>query len=131
MLAQSWWGLLLVDLGLRLLPFQRLQRLAAVPAPSEPAPQFAEASSILTGRLHRLVSIAANHHLYPMTCLRQALVLQRILAQRGIAAQLEIGVRKDAGIFAAHAWLEYRGQPIGPPQAVISYAPLTPPKGRR
>lgn len=123
-LAQAWWGLLLIDLGLRLLPFQRLQRLSAARIASPP--QSPEAIPALIEHLHRLVSIAANHHLYPMTCLRQTLVLQRLLAQRGIVAKLEIGVRKDAGLLAAHAWLEYCGQPIGPLQAVTAYTPLVP-----
>ena len=39
-------------------------------------------------------------------CLMRSLVLLRLLARRGIDAQLVLGVR-GAGDFAAHAWVEH------------------------
>jgi hypothetical protein len=45
-------------------------------------------------------------------CLTKALVLSALLARRGIAATLVIGVRPDP--FAAHAWVEHDGQPLLP-----------------
>ncbi|MFZ1325538.1 MAG: lasso peptide biosynthesis B2 protein [Candidatus Contendobacter sp.] len=128
--AQAWWWLLLTDLLLRLLPLQHAQSKTA-PFTGH-LPESAESISARLHRLYRLVSVAARYHLYPMTCLRQSLVLQRLLARRGIAVLLKIGVRKEAGILAAHAWLEYRGQPIGQPEAIAQhYAPLLPSKGRQ
>ncbi len=128
--AQAWWWLLLTDLLLRLLSLQHAQSKTAPCAVR--LPESAESISATLHRLRRLVSMAARHHLYPMTCLRQSLVLQRLLARRGIAALLKIGVRKEAGMLAAHAWLEYRGQPIGQPEAIAQhYAPLLPSKGRQ
>ena len=46
-------------------------------------------------------------------CLRKSLVLTELLARRGIAATLVIGVRADP--FAAHAWVEQEGRPLLPP----------------
>jgi hypothetical protein len=48
-----------------------------------------------------------------MTCLRRSLVLQKMLSKRGIATELKIGVRKEAGQLSAHAWVEYQGKSLG------------------
>lgn len=122
-LAHAWWLLLILDWGLRLLPFPRVQAFAA-PEISRgrhaPTPQTLQ-------RLHRLVDLAARHHLYRMTCLRRALVLQRLLRQRGADAQLRIGVRKVDGALQAHAWVEYDGHIIGQPEKVTEeYTPPAP-----
>jgi hypothetical protein len=53
-----------------------------------------------------------------MTCLRRALTLQKLLAQRHVATELKIGVQKENGQFSAHAWLEYQGQPLGEPEKI-------------
>lgn len=47
-------------------------------------------------------------------CLMQSLVLTRLLARRGRAATLVIGV-SPAGTFTAHAWVERGGTPLLPP----------------
>jgi hypothetical protein len=56
-------------------------------------------------------------------CLVQSLVLTRMLARRGIASALVIGVA-PAGEFAAHAWIESDGIPVLPPLA-SKFEPLT------
>jgi hypothetical protein len=56
---------------------------------------------------------AARHHLYPMRCLPQALCLRRLLGRHGIAAELKIGVARQDGELAAHAWVECEGRPVG------------------
>lgn len=123
-LAQAWILLLAVDLGLRWMPFQQVVKW------SEWDERFAHRSRTgdVVGKIRRLsglVRIAANHHLYPMTCLRQALALQRLLLMEGIASELRIGVRKDAGALDAHAWLEVQGVPVGQSRgAVENFAPL-------
>ena len=45
-------------------------------------------------------------------CLTRALVLSSLLARRGIAGRLVIGVRLEP--FAAHAWVEHGGRPVLP-----------------
>ena len=124
LLLQAWVLLLAVDLGLRVLPFRRVQALVARGqrgAGDTPAGEAAATSA----RLERLVGIAARHHLYPMRCLRRALALQWLLGRRGIAAELRLGVRKEADHLAAHAWLECAGRPLGePPDIDARYVPL-------
>lgn len=61
----------------------------------------------------RAVDIASRHHLYPMTCVPRALALRSLLAEVGVATELKIGVRKEGGALAAHAWIEHRGVPVG------------------
>lgn len=110
--------LLAVDLGLRTAGFVRVRRWlersgeerSARPVTPE---RWADAESIA-----RVVVVAARHHLYPMTCLRRALVLERLLAERGIPAVLRIGVRKDKEGFRAHAWVECDGRALSEPEAV-------------
>jgi len=58
----------------------------------------------------RVVRIAANRSLSHATCLQQSVLLHRLLNQRGIVADLRIGVRKRDGIFEAHAWVECLGE---------------------
>lgn len=103
--------MLVFDIGLRTRPFPELQAYAAQPC-SRPI-QSPEKTGRLIHTLNDAVDHARYNHLYPMTCLRRALTLQKMLAQRGISADLKIGVRKEAGQLSAHAWLEHQGKPIG------------------
>ncbi len=122
-LAQAWFGLLAVDLGLRTLPFKRLLELLAVKR--ETGAVASADTSFQIPRVQCLVGIAARNHLYPMSCLRQALVLQRLLAGRGIRAELRIGVRKEADRLHAHAWVEYAGQVVSGPSTIQDhFSPL-------
>jgi hypothetical protein len=47
-------------------------------------------------------------------CLVRSLVLVCLLARRGIASRLVIGVLPEQPRFAAHAWVEYEGYPLLP-----------------
>ena len=117
--------LLAVDLGLRLLPFARLQKFAALGRRQARALDSRDEAEAIY-RLEKIVDIATRNHLYPLTCLRQALTLQWLLARRGIDASLRIGVRKEAGELQAHAWVEYAGRVIGEEAGVaVCFAPLT------
>jgi hypothetical protein len=109
-LARSWFLLLTIDLGLRLLSFKKVQALLQIGASAR---STSDDPASLIRRLGWLVAIAARHHLYPMTCLRRSLALQRLLAGSGVAADLRLGVRKQDGALQAHAWLEWDGQPVG------------------
>lgn len=114
---QAWVGLLFFDIGLRTRSFPDLQAFAARldPHPARPPEQVEKQLC----RLRTAVDRAGNHHLYPMTCLRRALTLQKLLARRGIAADLKIGVHKCDDQLSAHAWLEYQGKPLGEPEQVV------------
>ena len=48
------------------------------------------------------------------TCLVNALVLFRLLAQQGDRPVLVIGLKPDAADYAAHAWIELGGVDVGP-----------------
>jgi hypothetical protein len=63
-------------------------------------------------RIASLVSIAANHHVLPTRCLVRSLTLARMLARRGVATDVRVGVRTDDQGFAAHAWVEWEGLPL-------------------
>jgi Transglutaminase-like superfamily len=54
-------------------------------------------------------------------CLIRSLVVLRMLGERGIPANLVIGVRTESG-FGAHAWVEYDGRPV---LSAGEFSPLT------
>jgi hypothetical protein len=71
--------------------------------------------------------VAAAAQFYRASCLPQSITLQWLLKRQGIATRLCVGVRKNAGVLAAHAWVEYRGQPlIDSPAVHDHYAVLEP-----
>jgi hypothetical protein len=98
--------LILADLLLRLLPFgaiaRRIQRtLPDAPSPAEPD---------LTVRRVKWAVCAARRRLPWIACLATAIAANRLLAWRGIASKLWLGVRPgDEAAIAAHAWLEAEG----------------------
>jgi hypothetical protein len=108
-LALAWVMLLLVDIGLRTMPFLRLQRLLERTSQGCSLEQY----QVDVVRLEHLVGISARNNLYQMTCLRQALALQWMLAKRGVEVELKIGVRKWDDRLEAHSWLEWQEIPIG------------------
>jgi hypothetical protein len=114
---EAWFWLLIFDISLRIRPFSELQIYAArlTPCPASSPEQ----TENLIGVLVEAVDCARNNHLYPMTCLRRSLTLQKILAQRGVVAELKIGVQKELDMLNAHAWVEYQGKPIGEPEKVM------------
>ncbi|MBN2145761.1 MAG: lasso peptide biosynthesis B2 protein [Anaerolineales bacterium] len=122
---EAWIFLLLVDLGLRLINYRRLKARLDM-GQQNPGRRKLKGDALLTiKRLDEQVNRAARNHLYPMTCLRRSLVLQRMLAKRGIPTELHFGVRKQADGLVAHAWLEFEGQPIGQPETLTEqYAVL-------
>lgn len=72
------------------------------------------------------VSIAGRRSLWRTTCLRQALLVEALLARRGVESELRIGVRNDATTgFGAHAWVERAGHVlIGGDEAAQQHHPL-------
>lgn len=114
---EAWFWLLIFDIGLRTQPFSDLQAYAACLA-SQPKNSPAQTRKLICA-LQTAIDHARYNHLYPMTCLRRALTLQKMLAQRGIASELKIGVRKEADQLSAHAWLEYQGKPLGESEQIV------------
>jgi hypothetical protein len=59
------------------------------------------------------------------TCLTRSLVLHRILAGRGIATVLRVGVRNGGDGLHAHAWVECDGVPVNDTaHGLHGFAPL-------
>ncbi len=118
--ANAFAWLLVAEAGLRLLGLPRTRRLLAPrrqAAGSPPAPAEVE-------RLVRLAT-GACRGLYPARCLPRALVLERLLLRRGAPAELRIGVRREDGRLAAHAWVEVDGRPVAEPEGIeLRFAPL-------
>ncbi len=124
---QAWFLLFVTDLGLRTLSYPRLLGLLAglrrLPRLRKPPPPAAVPAEI--DHLWRMVNTAALNHLYAQTCLRRSLTLQHLLARRGILTDLRFGARRTEDGLSAHAWLEYRGAPIGEPEALTErFIPL-------
>ena len=69
---------------------------------------------------------AADHGLIHPKCLVRAVALSLMLDHRGIkGSRVRIGVRRDAGEFAAHAWVELGQRVLGDEaQRVESFANL-------
>jgi transglutaminase superfamily protein len=94
---------LVVEIGLRLTSVSTLlarldrikQRRWGVSRPSYRLDRFAASA-------YTLLPVRA-------TCLRESLVLYAMLRRRGVVPRLCLGVRKDAGQLAAHAWIECDG----------------------
>ena len=73
----------------------------------------------------RMVRAAARHGIGHPSCLEESLVLLHFLNAQGIAAQLRIGVKKNAPRFEAHAWVECDGKPLNEREALHDhYAPF-------
>jgi hypothetical protein len=69
--------------------------------------------ALATGRMvGRAVTMAANHSPVPSTCLSRSLVIWMLLRRRGIDSEIRLGVRKDGGVVAGHAWVEHQGVPL-------------------
>jgi Transglutaminase-like superfamily len=94
--------------GLRLVGFRRWRILLVRLAPPKPAAtQPLEPARIETAReIARIQQAVSRHLIFHASCLEQSLVLWWLAARRGIAAELRIGARKQAGRFEAHAWVE-------------------------
>lgn len=73
-------------------------------------------------RLAELASIAGRHGPITATCLRQSLLIYWLLRRRGFSPDFRIGVRKQAAILDAHAWIELEGRALG--QASILHSPF-------
>jgi len=88
--------------------FQRLPRLAN----RVQEPRASQRGSVAVTSIAALVNSAAALSPLDCTCLHRSLVLCWLLARRGVASQLRIGVRQDENGFAAHAWVEVDGIPL-------------------
>jgi len=116
-LARAWCYLLALDVGLRILPVTRLLPCAPARRP--------RAMAVPPERVTHLLGLAWRLSPVRATCLKDALVLARLLRDEGVAATVRFGVaRRDASL-DAHAWVEHPGQAPGEPCHAGAYTPLT------
>lgn len=88
--------------------------VVAVEAAAPPPRQRATSSSLRLGaRLARITSRSLSALPTDSRCLVRSVVLMALLARRGVASSLVIGVRPGAE-FEAHAWIEHDGRPLLP-----------------
>jgi hypothetical protein len=103
------WNLHRVELEPLVERLRTAKPTAGRPLSEEAAERHATRLGYVVGRMLRVVPTDAP-------CLVQSLVLTSLLAARGIPGQLVIGVTIEP--FAAHAWVEHKGHPLLPTEAV-------------
>jgi hypothetical protein len=103
--AETAVALLATRVGLRLAGLRRWRERIMRQTPAQV--RATTAANLGVGRRIAAIQEAVSRHLpWQPTCLEKSLVLWRQLGRRGIAAELRIGARKEAGRFEAHAWVE-------------------------
>jgi hypothetical protein len=124
LLAQAGLAVLAVRGALRLLPFRVVHALVGGLGRHRAGPPGADRARI--ERIRWAVETAARH-VAGATCLTRALAAQLLLARRGHATRLRLGVgRGPQGQFEAHAWVEDDDGPlIGAPEPG-RFTPLPP-----
>lgn len=108
-LGESLVTLVFVSIALRLVAFPRLVAWAKRPA-------AADVPSAADGRLWPMLQVQRTASLVALAsratgtrCLTRSLTLTRVLARRGVASDLRIGVRPEDRGIEAHAWVEWMG----------------------
>lgn len=111
---------LAVELALRTCPLETV--LSASPHSSPRRRNFGEVPS---ATLARAIRVGYRVLPFEFTCLKLALIFCRYRHRRGLPAELRIGVQKDEGVFAAHAWVEDgAGNVLTDPQEGFTPVPL-------
>jgi hypothetical protein len=73
----------------------------------------------------RMVRAAEHYGLTRCTCLEASLALWYLLGRQNISSRIRIGVRKQAGKFEAHAWVECEGEALNQSEELHRhYAPF-------
>lgn len=103
----------LIKLALALLGFERTRRwlIASQPSVSDTSPSDQDIA--WAQEAAAAIALAGPRWWIRATCLPQALLLQRMLQQRGLKGELNLGARKRDGVFEAHAWISLDGIELG------------------
>ena len=73
----------------------------------------------------RMVRAVEHHGFIRSTCLEESLALWYLLGRQNISSRIRIGVRRQAGKFEAHAWVEYEGEALNQAEELHRhYAPF-------
>ncbi len=95
-----------IAIALRIKGYEWTKRGLNNRVPATPIPNHRKSPT----ELARLVAIAANKSPYRANCLKKALLLWWLLARRGIASEIQLGINRDDNEFNAHAWVTLNGQ---------------------
>ena len=102
-----------ISWGFRLLGVSRtqawLRRCASVRVAGDPFRDNPRRGIVSALRAQRLVKRKVG---IGGTCLVRSLTLWTMLLRRGVETHLRVGIRKTAGKFEAHAWMELDGEPV-------------------
>ena len=120
-LAEAWVLYVATHLALRLWPLPRV--LAVAERRLWPRPSRA-AANVSPDRLAWLVDVAGRRTPIRPTCLTRAVVLRSVLARRGVACTLRIGVVGGAARLQANAWVEEGHRVLGESSDLDRWAPL-------
>ncbi len=99
-------ALAVTRVGLRVAGFRRWKALLLWLTPRVVARDRGAPELAVARRVARIQQAVARHLTWHASCLERSLVLWWQLGRRGIAAEMRIGARKEAGRFEAHAWVE-------------------------
>ncbi|MFC1500045.1 lasso peptide biosynthesis B2 protein [Candidatus Zixiibacteriota bacterium] len=122
---RSWISFILVDLQLRFISSKQLLdresggRSGTGRIPEDETEAFISRTAWLVERAGRFAPVRS-------TCLKESLILHRILDRHQISSDLRIGVLRTNGELQAHAWLERNGVPIFGYDPEDGYQPLAP-----
>jgi len=92
--------------GLRAAGLRRWKMLVAGPPAARASRASASDGIAQAQKVARIQQAVSRHLIWHASCLERSLALCWQLARRGVAADLRIGARKEAGRFQAHAWVE-------------------------
>jgi hypothetical protein len=62
---------------------------------------------------------ALADQIFPSSCLPRAVALKRLLERESCRARLELGMKRDAGVLAGHAWVTCGGEVVSESSQVI------------
>jgi hypothetical protein len=123
-MMEAWWKLTWAALRIRI-PFGRknlLQRAIDTRAMTRPAGRV---DPIQRETLVKALDRGLRFHPKRMYCLEQSLALVWMLRQRGVAATLQIGCRRDGRDFRFHAWVAgWDGTPLESSDIENRFAPF-------
>jgi hypothetical protein len=100
----------LIEIGLRLFGFKRLEALIG-----KLVPKRAIKDGLSPEMISRIVGWAATNGFFRASCLRRSLMLWWLMKRRGFECEIKIGGMKDTDGFKAHAWVEWQGAVINDP----------------
>jgi hypothetical protein len=105
--------------ALWMVPFAKLRRVVT----SLTQPRFRSPNRYSADQLSWAVR-AVSPYVPHATCLTQALALHILLRREGLQSRIRIGVRKDAGHFEAHAWVESQDRVVIGDSGLSRYIPM-------